>query len=126
MNSTFDACGGVVCIDKSLGEAAGVIGFLALFVAVILFWLIQRFSKLYHLICTTGTRFVVLIILWGICGIIEMFMIIREKAPLRCNTEPKERGDSAVFIFSSLSGKLPAKSCMRTTDIKYFSGLVFG
>ncbi len=39
----------------------------------------------------------------GISGFSEILKIAREKAPLKRNTEPEEVGDTALFLFSSLS-----------------------
>ena len=39
----------------------------------------------------------------GISGFTEMLKIVREKAPMRRNTEPEEVGDTAAFLFSSWS-----------------------
>ncbi len=39
----------------------------------------------------------------GIAGLQDMLKIVREKAPLRRNTEPEEVGDTALFLVSSLS-----------------------
>lgn len=39
----------------------------------------------------------------GITGFQDMLKIVREKAPLRRNTEPEEVGDTALFLVSSLS-----------------------
>ncbi len=39
----------------------------------------------------------------GITGFSEILKIARERAPLRRNTEPEEVGDTAAFLFSSLS-----------------------
>ncbi len=39
----------------------------------------------------------------GISNFTDMLKIVREKAPLRRNTEPDEVGDTAAFLFSQLS-----------------------
>jgi len=39
----------------------------------------------------------------GIAGFTDILKVVREKAPLRRNTEPEEVGDTALFLFSSLS-----------------------
>ncbi len=39
----------------------------------------------------------------GITGFQDMLKIVREKAPLRRNTEPEEVGDTAMFLVSPLS-----------------------
>ncbi len=39
----------------------------------------------------------------GINGLQDMLKIVRERAPLRRNTEPEEVGDTALFLVSSLS-----------------------
>lgn len=39
----------------------------------------------------------------GIAGFTNMLKIVREKAPLKRNTEPEEVGDTAAFLFSQLS-----------------------
>ena len=39
----------------------------------------------------------------GIGGFVDMYKAAKEKSPLRRNTEPPEVGDTATFLFSSLS-----------------------
>jgi len=39
----------------------------------------------------------------GIAGFTEILKAAREKSPLKRNTEPEEVGDTAAFLFSSLS-----------------------
>ena len=39
----------------------------------------------------------------GISGFTDILKMVREKAPLRRNTDPEEVGDTALFLFSGLS-----------------------
>jgi enoyl-[acyl-carrier protein] reductase I len=39
----------------------------------------------------------------GIAGFTDILKIVREKSPLKRNTEPQEVGDTALFLFSALS-----------------------
>ena len=39
----------------------------------------------------------------GISGFADILKVVREKAPLRRNTEPEEVGDTAAFLFSPMS-----------------------
>src|SRR2546430_11046469 len=45
----------------------------------------------------------------GISGFSGMLGYVRDKAPLRRNTDPAEVGDTAVFLCSSLSRGTPAE-----------------
>ena len=39
----------------------------------------------------------------GISGFTDILKVVRERAPLKRNTEPQEVGDTALFLFSALS-----------------------